>query len=259
MPLRQPDPEYIRSPRAQANFRLALRLAVAFVALLWAILLADALFGLQLHRFGLRPGSLPGLIGVITAPLLHGGPGHLFNNSIPLLVALTAALYLYPNSGVRVIPLIWIGSGVLGWMIGRPSLHFGASGLLYGLLAYVFVGGVLRRDMRSVSVSLLIGFLYGTLIWGVFPIRPNMSWELHLSGAVMGLVLAVLFRRWDQVPVKRYSWEDDDSVPEWYPDDDGGGFDLPPGREPRAGSEPRRLGRREGRSERERGDRSGSE
>jgi membrane associated rhomboid family serine protease len=114
--------------------------------------------------------------------------------------------------------MIWLGSGALAWLIGRPSLHFGASGLIYGLLAFVFVGGVLRRDLRSVSVSLLVGFLYGSLIWGVLPLRPHMSWELHLGGAVMGCLMALVYRRWDRVPVLRYDWEDDDSVPEWYPD-----------------------------------------
>ncbi|MEJ8568253.1 rhomboid family intramembrane serine protease [Elongatibacter sediminis] len=227
MPLHQPDPDFIRSRRAQANFSLALRVSLAFVALLWAILLADGLFGLDLYRFGLRPGRVSGLVGIVTAPLLHGGAGHLFNNSIPLVVATTAILYLYPNSALRAIPLIWLGSGLLGWFIGRPSLHFGASGLLYGLLAFVFVGGVLRRDMRSVSVSMLVGFLYGAMIWGVFPIRPNMSWELHLTGAMMGVLLAFVFRRWDRVPVKRYDWEDDDSVPEWYPENDTDALDAP--------------------------------
>lgn len=227
MSLHQPDPDYIRSKKAQASFRLAFKSALLMVAVLWGIFLIDALFDLDLNRFGLRPGSIPGLIGVITAPLLHGGAGHLFNNSIPLLVALTATLYLYPNAALRVIPVIWLGSGLLGWVIGRPTIHIGASGLLYGLLAFVFVSGILRRDMRSVSVSLMVWFLYGTLIWGVFPIRPNMSWELHLSGGLIGVLLAWLFRRWDRVPLKRYAWEHDDSVPEWYPESDGKELDFP--------------------------------
>lgn len=231
MPLHQPDPDFIRSTRARANFRLALQMSLAFVALLWAILLADHLFHLGLFRFGLRPGSVAGLVGVLTAPVLHANAEHLFNNSVPLFVALTAVLYLYPNSALRVIPLIWLGSGLLGWCIGRPSLHFGASGLLYGLLAYVFCGGVLRRDMRSVSVSLLVGFLYGTMIWGVLPVRPNMSWELHLAGATIGALLAFWYRRWDAVPLKRYDWEDDDRVPEWYPEGGEEKFDPPPKRD----------------------------
>jgi membrane associated rhomboid family serine protease len=126
-----------------------------------------------------------------------------------------------------VVPLVWFGSGALAWIIGRPSLHIGASGLIYGLLAYVFVSGILRRDMRSVSVSLLVGFFYGSMIWGVLPIRPQMSWEMHLSGALFGVLLAFVFRNWDRTPLLRYDWEDDDSVPEWYPESDDEDFDLP--------------------------------
>jgi membrane associated rhomboid family serine protease len=163
-----------------------------------------------------------GLLGILTAPLLHGGVQHLFNNSIPLWVGLTACLFLYPNAALLVIPGVWLGSGLIGWFIGRPSLHFGASGLLYGLLAFVFLSGVLRRDMRSISVSLMVAFFYGTMVWGVFPIRPNMSWELHLSGAFMGLLLALLLRNWDRVPLRRYEWEDDDSTPAWFPEEQEG-------------------------------------
>ena len=123
--------------------------------------------------------------------------------------------------------MIWLGSGLLAWMIGRPSLHFGASGLIYGLLAYVFFSGILRRDMRSVSVSLLVGFLYGSMIWGVLPIRPHMSWELHLSGGLIGVLLAFFYRKWDRVPVIRYDWEEDDTLPEWYPDEGPKKLDLP--------------------------------
>jgi membrane associated rhomboid family serine protease len=216
----------MHSQKARSSFRLAFRIALVLVGLLWAIFTIDTFFGLHLSRFGLRPGSVAGLTGVFTAPLLHGGVGHLFNNSIPLLVAVTAILYLYPSAAIRVIPLIWVGSGLLGWIIGRHNVHIGASGLLYGLLVFVFISGILRRDMRSVSVSLLVWFLYGTMIWGVFPTRPNISWELHLSGAVMGILLAFVYRNTDRVPIKRYAWESDDSVPDWYPEKENEEFEL---------------------------------
>ena len=226
MALGKPDPRFTQSRRAQSSFRLALKATLVLIAILWVVFIVDAAFGLRLARFGLRPGSVPGLIGLVTAPLLHGSVPHLLSNTIPLLVSLTATLYLYPASAVRVIPLIWLGSGAIAWFIGQtPSLHVGASGLIYGLLAYVFVGGILRRDLRSVSVSLMVGFLYGSMVWGVLPVRAGMSWEMHLAGAVSGLLLAFVYRRWDRVPVVRYEWEDDDSVPEWYPespDGDGG-------------------------------------
>jgi membrane associated rhomboid family serine protease len=227
MALGKPDPRYLQSRRAQSSFRLALKIALVFIGVLWTIYMFDAAFGLRLGRFGLRPGSVPGLIGILTAPLLHGSFQHLLSNTIPMLVSLTAMLYLYPNSSVRVIPLLWLGSGAIAWIIGRPSLHLGASGLIYGLLAYVFVGGILRRDMRSVSVSLLVGFLYGSMIWGLLPIRPHMSWEMHLGGALTGCLLAVLYRKWDRIPLVRYDWEDDDTVPEWYPEPSDRDIDPP--------------------------------
>lgn len=218
MPLDKPDPRYMHSKQARRSFRLALRLALVLVGILWSIFIIDETFGLRLGQFGLRPGSLWGLTGVLTAPLLHANFQHILSNSLPLLISTTSILFLYPNAAFRVIPLVWIGSGALAWLIGRPSLHIGASGLIYGLLAFVFVSGILRRDLRSVSVSLLVGFLYGSMVWGVLPTRPNMSWEMHLSGALIGVMLAFVFRRWDRVPVVRYEWEDDDSVPDWYPE-----------------------------------------
>lgn len=227
MALGRPDPRYTRSKQARANFLLALKISAVFLVVLWVVFLVDEILGLRLGRFGLRPGSIPGLIGIVTAPLLHGGLQHIFSNSMPMFISLTAILYFYPNSSVRVIPLIWLGSGVIAWFIGRPSLHYGASGLIYGLLAYVFMSGILRNDMRSVAVSMLVGFLYGSMVWGVLPLRPNMSWELHLSGALMGVLLAFVFRKWDRVPVIRYDWEDDETVPEWYPESPPDDADLP--------------------------------
>jgi len=217
MHLDKPDSRFTTSARAKRSFKLALKTAFWFTALLWLILLADTVFGLGLNRFGLRPRHLDGLLGVFTAPLLHGGAEHLFSNTLPLLISLTTLLYLYPKSAMRVIPVIWAGSGLLAWIVGRESVHIGASGLIYGMLAYVFVGGILRMDMRSVAVAVMVWFLYGSMIWGVLPIRPDSSWELHMAGAILGVALAILYRRWDIMPVKRYSWEDDDSVPDWFP------------------------------------------
>jgi len=217
MHLGKPDSRFTSSPRAQRNFKLALKIALSVAGLLWLILIVDNVLGLGLTRFGLRPKHVEGLIGIFTAPLLHGGAEHLLSNTLPLIISLTTILYLYPRAAMRVIPVIWVGSGMLAWMVGRPSLHFGASGLVYGLLAYVFISGILRLDMRSVAVSVMVWFLYGSMIWGVLPIRPNMSWELHLGGAILGVALAIAYRRWDITPVKRYAWEDDDSIPDWFP------------------------------------------
>lgn len=220
MALGKPDPRFTQSKKARSGFRLALRLSLVFVGVLWAIFIIDTVFGLRLGRFGLRPGSIPGLLGIVTAPLLHANFQHILSNTLPMFISMTATLYLYPNSALRVIPSVWLGSGILAWFFARPNLHIGASGLIYGLLAFVFISGLLRRDMRSVSVSLLVGFLYGSMIWGVLPSRPQMSWEMHLTGAVVGVLMAFVFSNWDRVPLVRYEWEDDDTVPGWFPEKD---------------------------------------
>ena len=87
---------------------------------------------------------------------------------------------------------------------------------------------MLRQDMRSIAVSLMVWFMYGSMIWGLLPIRPRMSWELHLTGAVLGVAMALVYRHWDRVPLKRYEWEDDDTVPDWYPEPNRDDEDEPP-------------------------------
>jgi membrane associated rhomboid family serine protease len=204
-----PDPAYTSSNRARANFQLAVKIALGFIALIWLIQLLNWGLDLELERFGVRPRELAGLPGILLAPLLHAGFAHLIANSLPLLVLGTGMLHLYPNSALKVIPAIYLGPGIAVWLFARPSVHVGASGLVYGLVSYIFVAGLIRRDKRAIAASLLICFLYGTLAWGVLPIEPGVSWETHLAAALIGLMLAIALRRLDIPPRKRYAWEDE--------------------------------------------------
>ena len=204
-----PDPDYSSSGRAKANFLLAVKLTLGFLAVMWAVFVIDQLFNLELIRFGLRPREGAGLLGLITTPLLHFNLAHILSNSFPLLVGGTVMLFLYPNAALRALPILIIGTGAIAWAFARPNVHIGASGLVYGILAFVFVSGILRRDLRSIGAALMIWFLYGSMIWGVLPAGRSMSWELHLSGFMLGIVLAAVFRSWDIPPLKRYEWEDE--------------------------------------------------
>jgi membrane associated rhomboid family serine protease len=210
MQLNVPDPEYTASRRAKANFVLAIKITSVFVVLMWLVFVLQQILPFDLARLGLRPRDGMGLIGLLTTPLLHGSLAHIGSNTAPLFVGGVAMLFLYPNSSMRALPLIYIGSAALAWTFARPSIHIGASGLVYGILTFVFVSGILRRDIRSVGVSLMVWFLYGSMIWGIFPSGRSMSWELHASGMAIGLVLALMFRSWDRPPVKKYDWEDED-------------------------------------------------
>jgi membrane associated rhomboid family serine protease len=189
-----PDPRYTHSVHSRALLVLAVRLSIGFVVVLWLIHLMNWGLDLDPRPFGVRPREWLGLIGIGAAPLVHGDFGHLVANSVPLLVLGAVMLFLYPHSTLRVLPAVYLGPGLLVWMFGRDSVHFGASGLVYGLVSYVFVAGLLRRDRRAIAASLLVVFMYGSLAWGVLPIQPGVSWETHLSAAVIGVLMALLLR-----------------------------------------------------------------
>lgn len=212
VPLNQP----LHDPREQARvdrgrFLRALLLSAGFITVLWWIKLAETWLGASFSALGVFPRSATGLVGILTAPLLHGSVGHLINNTLPLLVLGTLTLSIYPRAALRSILLVWLGSGLVVWAIGRPSFHLGASGLSHGLMFFLFVLGVLRRDRPAIAAAMIAFFLYGSMLLTVLPGEPQVSWEAHLGGALFGVLAAVLFFRRDPAPArKRYSWEDDD-------------------------------------------------
>lgn len=207
MQIHVPDPAYTGSERVRAHFRLAAKIAFGFVALLWLIYLMNWGLDLEPELSGIRPRQLAGLPGIVFAPLVHASFAHLIANSPPLLVLGTAMLFLYPNSALRALPAIYLGTGIVVWLFGRGSVHFGASGLVYGLVSYIFVAGLLRRDRRAIAASLIVCFMYGSLVWGVLPTQFGVSWETHLAAALIGAALAIALRRLDVPPPKRYVWE----------------------------------------------------
>ncbi len=215
MEVHAPDSAYTSSRRAHANYRIAVRITLGLVALIWLIQLSGWVLDVGPEDLGVRPRQWLGLSGIVFAPLLHDGFAHLLANTPPLLVLGTAMLYLYPAAAPRVVPAIWLGPGIAVWLFGAAgTIHVGASGLVYGLLAYVFVAGLLRRDRRAIAASMLVCFMYGALVWGVLPIRPRMSWETHLTAALIGVALALAFRRLDIPPRRRYTWEDEPPEPD---------------------------------------------
>jgi len=216
--LGRPDSSSINIKADKRAFRQSLKWALYVLALLWAITALDQLFSLHLTRFGLYPRSLSGLAGILFAPVLHSGWEHLISNSLPLLIGLSSILYIYPQAGKRALPIIYFVSSALAWVFARPSYHIGASGFIFGVLAFIFISGLLRRDLRSIAVSMMIWFLYASMIWGILPIREGSSWEMHLSGAITGVLLAFKYRHMDRIKLRKYSWEQEgeDEPPEWY-------------------------------------------
>jgi membrane associated rhomboid family serine protease len=203
-----------RSVDEYGGFRRAVLSVVLFIGVLWFIELADRIFHLQLAHLGIYPREPLGLRGVLFAPLIHGSWGHLISNSISLAVLGAALLYGYPRSRFYVLLLIYLGSGLGVWLFARSSFHFGSSGLTHGMMFFVFTSGILRRDRLSIALAMIVFFLYGGMIWTIFPNEPGVSYESHFFGALMGLSAAFLFRNLDPVlPDKTYEWEGEDA--EW--------------------------------------------
>jgi membrane associated rhomboid family serine protease len=193
-----------------ARFRLALLGVAVFIGLLWAIELLDTGFDLHLARLGVYPRAWRGLWGVVCAPLLHASWQHLLSNSLALMVLGVVLLYGYPRSFRYVLLLVWLGSGLGVWVFARGSYHFGASGLAHGLMFFIFVSGILRRDRLSIALSLIVFFLYGGMVWTIFPQQPGISYESHFFGALMGVIAAFVFRhREPALPEKTYDWENE--------------------------------------------------
>lgn len=180
-----------------------------FVLLLWVVKWAEYKFGFNLGMYGVKPLTLSGLKGILFSPLIHGDTGHLFNNSIPIFLLTMALFYFYKPIAWRVIILSWFLSGLLTWLIGRNSYHIGASGLIYAFASFLFFSGLIRKHPRLMAISLIVTFLYGSMVWGIFPNEVRISWEGHLSGALVGLVLAIVYRKIGPRK-KTYKWEDDE-------------------------------------------------
>jgi len=147
-------------------------------------------------QYGIVPRTIDGLIGVFTAPFLHRGIWHLVSNTIPLLVLLTLLNHFYPKKTIYVVSITVLVGGLLVWIFARKATHIGASGLVYGLVAFLIANGFLERKLIPILISIAVAFVYGGLIWGIFPSkRSYISWEGHLFGAIAGVLSAFLLRR----------------------------------------------------------------
>jgi len=204
----------LTNPRADSrHLKRSFALAAIFTAVLWLIKTVETALGISLVEYGVYPWKLSGLAGILWAPLIHGSFTHLLANTGPLLILGTALFYGYPKSARIVVPAVYLGSGLGVWLFAREAFHVGASGLTFGFMFFVFSVGALRWDRRAIALSMVVFFLYGGMIWGIFPVKPGISFESHLFGAMIGVSLAALLRNHDpNIPRKQYSWEEEDAT-----------------------------------------------
>ena len=190
-----------------------------FVLLMWSVKLFELAFNANLYNLGVFPLAASGLVGIFTAPLVHGSIEHVLGNTLPVLLLGSMLIYGYPKSRWWVLLIVWFASGLGVWGFARESFHIGASGLTHGVFFFLVLAGILRHDSRSSALLMIAFFMYGAMFWTIFPYKPEVSFEYHLFGAISGVVCALVFSHRDPKPVrKKYSWENE-SVDTAYEED----------------------------------------
>jgi membrane associated rhomboid family serine protease len=177
-----------------------------FLVVIWLLKILEHETGMDLTTWGIYPLSLKGLGGIVGAPLVHADFRHLFDNSLPLYFLSVALFYFYRKVAYRVFFLTWLITGIWVWVGGREAYHIGASGLVYGFASFLFFSGIIRGNINLLAISLLVAFVYGGLVWGIFPYDYRISWESHMGGGVTGLALAFYYRRYGPQSTR----------PQWY-------------------------------------------
>ena len=201
-------------PFFSQSLRLALLFPLFFLLIMWLVKIVEVGMEHDLSYYGLRPRTWSGLVGILTIPWLHGDWSHLFHNSISLVVFATTLFFFYRNIALKVWLIIYASSGALLWIIGRTGTnHIGMSAIIYGLGFFLFMGGVWQKNQRLAAISLILTAFYGGMIWGVLPLEQGVSWEGHLSGAIVGIILAYVYKD-SKLGIEHYYEEKKADIPD---------------------------------------------
>ena len=172
----------------------SVRFSGSFVIVLWIVHIYKYATDQYLTQFGVYPREFEGLIGIFTSPLIHGSWGHLVSNSIPLFVTLTIIHYFYRRVALSSFIMVYLLTGAAVWLLGRSVYHIGASGVVYGLISFIFWSGVFRRNIKSIVLALIMTILYAGYLEGIVPMKEGVSWESHLLGAITGIFVAFFLK-----------------------------------------------------------------
>jgi len=161
---------------------------------MWLAFFLEYAYGWHFSNFGIQPRTIIGLVGIFTAPLIHGNLSHLISNTVPMLFLGSTLFFFYPRIAGKVFFRAYFWTNILVWLfVFRPGNHIGASGVVYGLAFFLIFFGIFRRDFLSLLISILTLLLYGGVFYGVLPTDPRVSWESHFAGALVGITSAVTF------------------------------------------------------------------
>ena len=201
---------------------------IGFVAIIWLVKCVEAVFHLDFSFLGIKPLQADGIPGIFLFHFLHGSWSHLYANTLPIIVLGACLYYFYKPMATKISLLLMFSTGLLTWCGARGGIHIGASALIYGLAFFLMLSGFIRRNKSLVIVSFLVIFLYGSLIWGIYPkyaIENHISWEGHLAGLIMGIALAIVYRK--EGPQREIDDDDDDSDDPEFSDDSDNYWDVP--------------------------------
>jgi len=211
----------------ETNFKFnsnVIAIPVAAIFLIWVIYYVEITFGFNFNTYGVYPKSFIGLRGILFSPFIHSDTSHLINNSVPLFAMLSGLYYFYQKIANKVLIFGLILTGLFTWILGRPSYHIGASGIVYLLVSFIFFSGIIRKHYRLIALSLVVVFLYGSMVWYIFPTEERISWEGHLSGFVVGFVFAFIFRKQGPQP-ERFIFSENEAFENLF--DENGDFNPP--------------------------------
>lgn len=186
---------------------------ILILAIMWVVHYLQLSNGISWSNYGVYPRKMEGLKGIFFSPWLHSTKdfSHIINNSFPVFVLGWCLRYYYRSMSVFAFTFIWLVSGLCVWISARESFHIGMSGVIYGLAGFLFVSGILRKEKRVMALSLMVAFLYGSMIWGIFPIKEGVSFEGHFWGMLTGVVLAIYLKS-EGPQRKKYAWEENDDI-----------------------------------------------
>lgn len=186
-------------------------ITMTFLLICWIVWLSEEYLGIHTRSFGMHPRSWEGIYGVVSMHFIHGDWDHIYQNSLSFVVLNSFLFFFYRGIAWKVFFRIMLFGSIGLWLIAPPGNHIGASLLIYGEAAFLFFAGIFRRDERLLRVSLAVAFIYGSIIWWIFPIDPKISWQGHLAGAAAGVALAYWYRGTGPEK-KKYQWEIDEEL-----------------------------------------------
>lgn len=181
-------------PKGQSVFESGL-VPFRTVFLIWLVFTIEFYLSIDFGFLGIRPRTASGLIGILTAPLIHGNLYHLLSNTFPLLFLGATMFFFYKRIAPTVFFRSYFWTNLMVWIFARDALHIGSSGIVYGLASFLVFFGIFRRDFVSLFISIVVFMIYGGVFYGILPTDTRVSWEAHLAGVLVGLFSAIQFSK----------------------------------------------------------------